>query len=207
MNYDSTKPQLTAADFHGHDAQHMNSLQIAELVQSRHDSVKRTIERLVEQEVISQPPLVDGEKSANGVITRVYLFSGEQGKLDSITVAAQLCPRFTAAIVKRWQELEQHNGEENTAELAALRAENSRLLWLVDELQDAYTKTHGDALKLLRYRRLGLSSRECAQLLGCSVRSIGRRLARLKQLGFGEQQALPLAAPQGSRLRFADGEV
>lgn len=116
-------------------------------------------------------------------------------------------PRFTAAIVKRWQELEQHNSRDNSAELAALRAENRRLYWLVDELQDAYTKTHGDALKLLRYRRLGLSSRECAQLLGCSVRSIGRRLARLKQLGFGEQQALPLAAPQGSRLRFADGEV
>lgn len=72
-DYPSTKPQLTAADFHGNDTQTMNSLQIAELVQSRHDSVKRTIERLVEQEVISQPPLVDGEKSANGVITRVYL--------------------------------------------------------------------------------------------------------------------------------------
>lgn len=210
MNYDSTKPQLTAADFHGHDAQHMNSLQIAELVQSRHDSVKRTIERLVEQEIIACPPMVDVQENkgnSRNYTTQAYFFSGEQGKLDSITVAAQLCPRFTAAIVKRWQELEQHNGEENTAELAALRAENSRLLWLVDELQDAYTKTHGDALKLLRYRRLGLSSRECAQLLGCSVRSIGRRLARLKQLGFGEQQALPLAAPQGSRLRFADGEV
>lgn len=190
-----------------HDAQSMNSLQIAELVQSRHDSVKRTIERLVEQEVISQPPLVDGEKSANGVITRVYLFSGEQGKLDSITVAAQLCPRFTAAIVKRWQELEQHNSRDNTAELTALRVENRRLHWLVDELQDEYGKTHGDALKLLRYRHLGLSGRECAQLLGCSARSISRRLARLEQLGFGEQQALPLAAPQGSRLRFADGEV
>ena len=188
-----------------HDAQSMNSLQIAELVQSRHDSVKRTIERLAEQEIIEFPPLVEIKTATKP--TQAYLFSGERGKLDSITVAAQLCPRFTAAIVKRWQELEQHNGEDNTAELTALRAENRRLHWLVDELQDEYTKAHGDALKLLRYRRLGLSSRECAQLLGCSVRSIGRRLARLKQLGFGEQQALPLAAPQGSRLRFADGEV
>lgn len=188
-----------------HDAQSMNSLQIAELVQSRHDSVKRTIERLAEQEIIEFPPLVEIKTATKP--TQAYLFSGEQGKLDSITVAAQLCPRFTAAIVKRWQELEQHNGEDNTAELTALRVENRRLHWLVDELQDEYCKTHGDALKLLRYRHLGLSGRECAQLLGCSARSISRRLARLKQLGFGEQQALPLAAPQGSRLRFADGEV
>ena len=209
-DYPSTKPQLTAADFHGSDTQTMNSLQIAELVQSRHDSVKRTIERLVEQEIIACPPMVDVQENkgnSRNYTTQAYFFSGEQGKLDSITVAAQLCPRFTAAIVKRWQELEQHNGEENTAELTILRAENRRLYWLVDELQDEYGKTHGDALKLLRYRHLGLSSRECAQLLGCSVRSISRRLARLKQLGFGEQQALPLAAPQGSRLRFADGEV
>ena len=39
--------------------QSINSLQISELVQSRHDSVKRTIERLVQQEVIAQPPMVE----------------------------------------------------------------------------------------------------------------------------------------------------
>lgn len=84
--------------------QSMNSLQIAKLVQSRHDSVKRTIERLADQEAIQLPPLVDTNK--NGIVTKVYIFSGEQGKLDSITVVAQLCPLFTAQIVKRWQELE-----------------------------------------------------------------------------------------------------
>lgn len=84
--------------------QSMNSLQIAELVQSRHDSVKRTIERLADQEAIQLPPLVDTNK--NGIVTKVYIFSGEQGKLDSITVVAQLCPLFTARMVKRWQELE-----------------------------------------------------------------------------------------------------
>ena len=46
----------------------MSSKQIADVVNSRHDSVKRTIERLAEKGVISQPPLVDGEKSANGVV-------------------------------------------------------------------------------------------------------------------------------------------
>lgn len=84
----------------------MSSLEIAALVGSRHDSVKRAIERLVSAGVISQPPVVDGVKSANGVVTKVYAFEGEQGKRDSIVVVAQLSPEFTAKLVDRWQELE-----------------------------------------------------------------------------------------------------
>ena len=48
-------------------------LQIADVVNSRHDSVKRTIERLAEKGVISQPPLVDGEKSVKGVVEKLYI--------------------------------------------------------------------------------------------------------------------------------------
>lgn len=80
----------------------MTSQEIASLVNSRHDSVKRTIERLAESGSISKPPLVDGEKSANGVITQVY----QIGKRDSYVIVAQLSPEFTAALVDRWQELE-----------------------------------------------------------------------------------------------------
>ena len=83
----------------------MTSQEIAALVNSRHDSVKRTIERLVESGSISKPPLVDGEKSANGVITQVY----QIGKRDSYVIVAQLSPEFTAALVDRWQELESSN--------------------------------------------------------------------------------------------------
>lgn len=84
----------------------MNSIDIAGLVGSRHDSVKRAIERLVATGVISKPPMVDGEKSANGIVTKVCVFEGEQGKRDSIIVVAQLSPEFTARLVDRWQELE-----------------------------------------------------------------------------------------------------
>lgn len=90
--------------------QSMTSQQIAELVQSRHDSVKRSIERIAEKGVITLPPLV--ETSFKDFIgktqrTTAYVFSGEQGKRDSIVVVAQLSPEFTAALVDRWQELEQ----------------------------------------------------------------------------------------------------
>lgn len=60
----------------------MTSREIAELVESRHDKVKQSIDRLVEKGVISQPPMGDGAKSANGTVEKIYVFSGEQGKLN-----------------------------------------------------------------------------------------------------------------------------
>lgn len=84
----------------------MTSKEIAELVGAREDNVKRTIERLTNSGVISQPPTEDGIKSANGVIPKHYVFSGEKGKRDSIIVVAQLYPEFTARLVDRWKELE-----------------------------------------------------------------------------------------------------
>ena len=80
----------------------MSSQQIADLVNSRHDKVKQSIERLVARGVIAQPPMGDGAKSGNGVVSREYLIC----KRDSFVVVAQLSPEFTAALVDRWQELE-----------------------------------------------------------------------------------------------------
>src|SRR5690606_22967955 len=76
----------------GNSEQSMDTLDISELVQSRHDKVKQSVERLAERGVITLPPM--GEKATAGRPTTFYVFSGEQGKLDSITVVAQLCPEF-----------------------------------------------------------------------------------------------------------------
>lgn len=81
----------------------MSSREIAELVESRHDSVKRTIERLAEKGLISFTPSV--ETSHDGAGSRpveVYLV----GKRDSYVTVAQLSPEFTARLVDRWQDLE-----------------------------------------------------------------------------------------------------
>lgn len=89
--------------------QMMTSLEIAELVEKRHDNVKRTIEMLVNTSVIVQPQIEDEQstdKMGRTRTTQVYVFTGEQGKRDSIIVVAQLCPEFTARLVDRWQELE-----------------------------------------------------------------------------------------------------
>ncbi|MFV1476135.1 phage antirepressor KilAC domain-containing protein [Serratia marcescens] len=82
----------------------MSSLEISTLVGSRHDSVKRTIERLADLGAITLPPTV--EKPTTGRPTTIYVFEGEKGKRDSIVVVAQLSPEFTAKLVDRWQELE-----------------------------------------------------------------------------------------------------
>ena len=87
----------------------MLSPEIADLVQSEPRAVNLSIERLAKRGVIQLPPLmkVENKQSVSpNKFSNVYVFSGEQGKLDSITVVAQLCPEFTAAIVKRWYELE-----------------------------------------------------------------------------------------------------
>ncbi|QXA08338.1 Rha family transcriptional regulator [Acinetobacter pittii] len=86
------------------NAQTMNSLEIAELVQSRHDSVKRTIETLAKKEIIELPQSVEIKTATKP--TQAYIFMGDKGKRDSIIVVAQLCPEFTARLVDRWAELE-----------------------------------------------------------------------------------------------------
>ncbi|MFJ3487755.1 phage antirepressor KilAC domain-containing protein [Pseudomonas sp. NPDC090202] len=79
----------------------MSSREIAALVGSRHDSVKRTIERLAERRTISVPPVVEYLDDLNRSATEYQIC-----KRDSFVIVAQLSPEFTAALVDRWAELE-----------------------------------------------------------------------------------------------------
>lgn len=88
----------------------MTSVEIAELVGSRPDSVKRTIETLAKKGIIQFPQTVEIEnKQSIGPrrFSSAYVFEGERGKRDSIIVVAQLCPEFTSRLVDRWRELEE----------------------------------------------------------------------------------------------------
>lgn len=97
----------------------MSSREIAELVGSRHDDTRRSIERLAidqynkdgsikRRAVIQLPPMAE-VKNHLGQSVSEYIFSGAQGKRDSLVVVAQLSPEFTAKLVDRWQELEAKN--------------------------------------------------------------------------------------------------
>lgn len=79
----------------------MSSREIAELVESRHDSVKRTIERLQEKGLIQLTPMVEVKNHLGQIVAEYQLI-----KRDTYVVVAQLSPEFTARLVDRWQELE-----------------------------------------------------------------------------------------------------
>lgn len=81
----------------------INSLEISEMVNVRHDKVRQSIERLAIRGTITLPPLgvVSNEGSGPKSIAVYHI-----GKRDSYIIVAQLSPEFTAKLVDRWQELE-----------------------------------------------------------------------------------------------------
>jgi len=79
----------------------MSSREIAEVVESRHEEVKRSMARLANRGLITFTPMA--EKSTGGRPGVTY----HVNKRDSYVVVAQLSPEFTARLVDRWQELEQ----------------------------------------------------------------------------------------------------
>lgn len=79
----------------------MSSQEISDLVESRHDSVKRTMERLADKNLISITPMVEPQERGGKPVTYYHV-----NKRDSYIVVAQLSPEFTARLVDRWQELE-----------------------------------------------------------------------------------------------------
>lgn len=96
--------------------QTMSSREIADLVESRHDHVKTSIERLYKSGVIQRPPMRD-VKNDKGQTVSIY----EINKRDSYVVVAQLSPEFTGKLVDRWQELENQQPKMPTTFEEALR--------------------------------------------------------------------------------------
>ncbi|MCX0332058.1 phage antirepressor KilAC domain-containing protein [Acinetobacter radioresistens] len=167
-----------------HNQNSMTSLEIAELVQSRHDKVKQSIERLAERKVIVLPPMGVVVKEANNRTynIEVYIFSGEQGKLDSITVVAQLCPEFTAALVKRWYELENQNKlPQSFAEALQLAADQAR------QLELAAPKVH--YFDTVVERSNLLNATQVAQKLRMSAMAMNKLLDRLNVYSHGVKRA------------------
>jgi len=81
----------------------MSSKEIADLLEARHDNVKRTVERMADRGVFTLPPLEEVSNTDPGPrFIQVY----QLDKRSSLIVVAQLSPEFTARVVDRWQELE-----------------------------------------------------------------------------------------------------
>lgn len=157
-----------------HNQKSMTSLEISELVSKRHDNVKRTVENLIDSGVIARPQIEDVQNVVNNRLytTQVYIFSGEQGKLDSITVVAQLCPEFTAALVKRWYELEnQQQLPQSFAEALQLAADQAKQLELQAPKVNFYDK--------LADRTTLMNATQVAQKISMSAQKLNRILDTL----------------------------
>ncbi|UQN41855.1 phage antirepressor KilAC domain-containing protein [Agarivorans sp. B2Z047] len=158
----------------------MHSLDISQLVESRHDKVKQSIERLSDRATIELPPM--GEIKTTTKPTKVYLFNGEQGKRDSYVVVAQLSPEFTARLVDRWQELEQK--QTSPAELSrmeiltlAMQAEqeNQQLKYKIEE--DAPKVAFAEQVEVAPD---AISVAQAAKILGTGQRRLFSKLRELK---------------------------
>ena len=80
----------------------MSSREIAELTGSRHDAVRKSAERLAADQILTSP-LATFDYEHRGNTYQEYRFN----KRDSLVLVARLSPEFTAAVVDRWQQLEQ----------------------------------------------------------------------------------------------------
>lgn len=150
----------------------MSSREIAELTGKRHDNVKRTIDSLAADKVITFPQ-IEENPGALGRPGTHYLI----GKRDSFVVVAQLSPEFTAALVDRWQELEAQAGKPqqlSTLEILniAVESEKARLL-LTAQVEQQATKIHS----LENLFKEGMTHTQfCKGLNGVNVMQVGNYL-------------------------------
>lgn len=169
----------------------MSSLAIAELVEARHDSVRRTIERLAERAVIQLPPMVE---VPNHLGQRVSVYQLE--KRDSYVVVAQLSPEFTARLVDRWQELE---GQADQPTPAALNLRDPKQLaavavQLLEVNQELQAQIAAQAPKVAFAEAVGAAENdqsiaEVAKALGTGER---RLFAFLRDCGVLMANNLPM---------------
>jgi phage antirepressor YoqD-like protein len=136
----------------------MTSREIADLVESRHDHVKVSIDRLVKTGAI-QPPAARDVKNDNNQTVQEYLVC----KRDSYIIVAQLSPLFTARLVDRWQELEARTpapAELSRMDLLTIAMESEReRLALADQLAAAapaieFVNRYADSTGLKGFRQV-----------------------------------------------------
>ncbi|HHK9080490.1 TPA: hypothetical protein ACQZF0_002186 [Escherichia coli] len=83
----------------------MTLREISEFIGVRFDNIERSLHRLVNQGVVKLPPMEEVKNHRNQTV-KDYVFSGKQGRLDSIVLIAQNVPEMTRKLVERWDYLE-----------------------------------------------------------------------------------------------------
>jgi phage regulator Rha-like protein len=128
----------------------MTSKEMADLTEKRHDNVKRTIDTLANQGVISRPQIEEVSNDGPGPKT---ISQYRIGKRDSYIIVAQLSPEFTARLVDRWQQLEAEAADPMKAlsDPATLR---QVLLGYTEKVMELEAQVQAAAPKVEAYARL-----------------------------------------------------
>ena len=157
----------------------MGTKEISDLLGKNHSDIKRSADRLKESGVIGgSQPLAESK------------FSNEQGrefmeyrlnKRDSLVLVAQNCPELTAAIVDRWQELENASKPQVPQTYAAALLEAGRLAMELEQSQEqlAIAAPKADVFDRVIERDALLNATQVAQQIGMSAIKMNRRLDEL----------------------------
>ncbi len=155
--------------------QTMSSREIAQLCDKKHRHVCRDIDNLnTTYEKMGMPkvghtPYINPQ---NGQEYNEFLLTKEQ----CVDLISGYHTETRIRINRRWQEL-----ENNVATL--INKTNAETAWLIDDLQDEILRLQPHLLKLITYRKMGLSQREMGLLLGVSDTTIRNYLIKLTRFG------------------------
>ena len=151
----------------------MSSREIAEITHKEHKNVLRVIRDLIEQNLVAQIEPLKFE------YRNQWFDYYELNKRDTFVVVARLSPEFTAAVVDRWQELE--NQQKPTA---LIPQSFSEALMLAAQLQAEKERNAPKVAFVDHYVEVGTSKsfRETAKILKIPERALVNRLVEDKYL-------------------------
>ena len=151
----------------------MSSREIAEITHKEHKNVLRVIRDLIEQNLVAQIEPLKFE------YRNQWFDYYELNKRDTFVVVARLSPEFTAAVVDRWQELE--NQQKPTA---LIPQSFSEALMLAAQLQAEKERNAPKVAFVDHYVEVGTSKsfRETAKILKMPERALVNRLVEDKYL-------------------------
>ena len=152
-------------------AKTMSSREIAELTGSTHEAVKKSAARLANKKLLTSP-LAEAYYTADN--NQVYV-EMQFNKRDSLVLVARLSPEFTAAVIDRWQELEQVQTPAIPQTYAAALLEAGRLAHLLEE-QAPKIEYHDKVLAAPN----GLTTSEIASELGMTAQKLNKLLKDLR---------------------------
>ncbi|AXP38272.1 TPA: phage antirepressor KilAC domain-containing protein [Haemophilus influenzae] len=151
----------------------MSSREIAEITHKEHKNVLRVIRDLIEQNLVAQIEPLKFE------YRNQWFDYYELNKRDTFVVVARLSPEFTAAVVDRWQALE--NRQKPTA---LIPQSFSEALMLAAQLQAEKERNAPKVAFVDHYVEVGTSKsfRETAKILKIPERALVNRLVEDKYL-------------------------